>query len=127
MTGTNIEHQSERFLWVALRAFVGVGAFSWGAVVLFGSWFKSPYWLIVGAAFGGAATIMTRDAGRRSLGPLLAALGYSSVFFIVLLLLTPSTDVRPMSLPWGTFMAITLLPISLWLFLSSRAGRRKSR
>jgi len=122
-----MEHRGEPLFWIAVRAFVGVGGFAWGALVFCGSWHKSPYWLIVGAILGGAATIVTRDAGRRSLGPFLAALGYCSTFFAVLLFLGPSTDVYIEFLPAGKFMAISLLPMSLWLFLSSRAGRGGSR
>jgi hypothetical protein len=122
-----MECRGERLFWIAVRAFVGVGAFAWGALVFFSFFHKSPYWLIVGAVLGGAATIVTRDAGRRSLGTFLAALGYSSICCAVLLFLTPSTDVYIESLPWGKFMAISVLPMSLWLLLSSRAGRRQSR
>jgi hypothetical protein len=102
---------------------VGVGAFSW-ASVLFAlvpdAYHPDPCWpvyLIGGGSFGAAATIVTRDAGRRSVGRFLAALGYISVCTIVFLFLR---DGR-----WW-FIALTLLSIPLWLFLSSRAGRRGS-
>jgi hypothetical protein len=128
MSATHMEFRRERFFWIAVRVLVGVGAFAWGALIFFSAFIhKSPYWLIVGAVLGGSATIGTRDAGRRSLGTFLAALRYSSICFAVLLFLTPSTDVYIECLPWGKFMAISVLPMSLWLFLSSRAGRRESR
>lgn len=66
--------------------------------------------------FGAAATLVTRDAGRRSLGRFLAALGYISICCIVAIFLNEPNK------KW--FVAITLLFIPLWLLLSSRAGRR---
>jgi len=129
-----MECRGERLLRIAVRSFLGVGAFAWGALVFFSSFHKSPYWLIVGAVLGGAATIVTRDAGRRSLGRFLAALGYVSLGVIGVVLLQPSDGCVVAQIPFSRsvvplekFLAVTMLPIPLWLFLSSRAGRRGSR
>jgi len=112
---------------------LGVGAFAWAGLVLglrVRNSLPDPYWLLYltgGGLFGAAATLVTRDAGRHSLGRVLAVLGYASICCIVAILLPPSdSDVYIEFLPVEKFVAITQFPIPLWLFLSSRARLRGS-
>ena len=123
-------HHRERTSSIVVRMLLGVGAFAWAALIL-GSAVRNisrdPYWpayLVGGGLFGAAATLVTRDAGRRSLGRFLAMLTYVSIGCIVTILVPPSdSDVYIESLPVEKFVALTQFLIPLWLFLSSRAGR----
>jgi hypothetical protein len=131
MTVPDTERQGRRSSSLAVRIVVGAGAFSWAAFVIFDRvlWPK-PHWplhLLGGAVFGAAATIVSRNAAQRALGRVLAALGYVSVGAIGAVLLQHSGDcvyvefLPGVALPLAKFKAVTLLPIPLWLFLSSRA------
>jgi len=128
MAVTQAERQEQRSSSLAVRIVIGAVAFSWAAFVIFDRvlWPK-PLWplhLLGGALFGAAATIVTRNAARGTLGRVLAALGYVSVGAIGAVLLDRSGGcVYFVFLPLYKFKALTLLPIPLWLFLSSRAGR----
>ncbi len=111
----------------SVRTILGVACFAWAALFL-GIRIKNvapnpdwPLYLLAGAVLGAVLTRATRNAGRR-LRRVLAALGTLALVGIVaMVVLNRGGDMYIEFLPVESFVALTLLPLPLWLFLSSRA------
>ncbi len=104
---------------------LGVVAFAWTTLVPLKNLAPDLVWPLYplgGAVLGAVLTHATRNAGRRTIGRVLLCLGMLALAGIVgFVLLYRGDEIYIGPVPIESVIALTFLPLPLWLLLSSRS------